>query len=206
MTTNITMHSNNQVLIDAHTLKLLTSCAQAHIEDIESGLEEGLYSEGENQDLPSKRQSLDAAQQLLHKVEPQATKQGEATLIPIVSNYEFKTISDDDLCARCGHCDYQPGQESRCAKSWPGQQDEDGYVQECATFEATSGATPRVFTLAEIQNMADQAANKAVASIQEQLGQTDGGFAATYFSGGAWEVLTGILEGYIRAEIEQQQA
>ncbi len=43
-----------------------------------------------------------------------------------------KSISDDDLCAGCANCHYQPGESSGCGKGWPGREDEDGYVQECA--------------------------------------------------------------------------
>ena len=43
----------------------------------------------------------------------------------------LKSISDDDLCATCQHCEYRPGSESGCKQGWPGMQDGDGYVQEC---------------------------------------------------------------------------
>lgn len=42
-----------------------------------------------------------------------------------------KSISDDDLCASCGHCNYRPGDMSSCSKDWPGYQDMDGYVKVC---------------------------------------------------------------------------
>ncbi|KGH30823.1 hypothetical protein [Comamonas testosteroni] len=42
-----------------------------------------------------------------------------------------KSISDDDLCASCGHCNYCPGDMSSCSKGWPGYQDKDGYVKVC---------------------------------------------------------------------------
>lgn len=45
-----------------------------------------------------------------------------------------KSISDDDLCATCGHCGYNPGELSGCSQGWPGLEDADGYVQECAAF------------------------------------------------------------------------
>ena len=42
-----------------------------------------------------------------------------------------KSISDDDLCASCLNCQYNPGENSTCAKGWPGFEDLDGYVQSC---------------------------------------------------------------------------
>lgn len=42
-----------------------------------------------------------------------------------------KSISDDDICASCGHCNYRPGDMSSCSKDWPGYQDKDGYVKVC---------------------------------------------------------------------------
>ena len=50
-----------------------------------------------------------------------------------------KSISDDDLCSGCRHCDYRPGDMSGCALSWPGLEDENGYVQECANLEQGNG-------------------------------------------------------------------
>lgn len=44
-----------------------------------------------------------------------------------------KSISDDDLCSSCKHCKYQPGELSSCELGWPGKEDEDGYVQSCAS-------------------------------------------------------------------------
>ena len=46
-----------------------------------------------------------------------------------------KSISDDDICSGCSRCDYKPGEMSGCHEGWPGQQDQDGYVQECPSFE-----------------------------------------------------------------------
>ncbi len=57
-------------------------------------------------------------------------------LFPIVlSASQQMTISDDDLCATCQHCRYNPGEESGCAVGWPGHQDADGYVQACEQHE-----------------------------------------------------------------------
>ncbi|MHB1678657.1 MAG: hypothetical protein ACYCSS_14220 [Sulfuriferula sp.] len=59
---------------------------------------------------------------------------GKNTLQPISFSGGAKSISDDDLCAQCRHCNYQPGEMSCCNKEWPGREDADGYVQECESF------------------------------------------------------------------------
>jgi hypothetical protein len=56
----------------------------------------------------------------------------------------------------------------------------------------------------EIQDLADAAANKAIAHIQKHLGQTDGGFAGLHFSGTKWDALLSILADYIKAEASNQ--
>ena len=53
-----------------------------------------------------------------------------------------KSISDDDLCSRCGHCDYRPGEMSQCELNWPGEEDEDGYIQVCVELADKVQATP----------------------------------------------------------------
>lgn len=50
-----------------------------------------------------------------------------------------KSISDDDLCSQCRHCDYQPGDMSCCSLGWTGLEDADGYVQECQPFDQVAG-------------------------------------------------------------------
>jgi hypothetical protein len=48
-----------------------------------------------------------------------------------------RSISDDDLCAKCRFCQYNPGLLSGCnmeSSDWPGEADEDGYIYECAEF------------------------------------------------------------------------
>lgn len=55
----------------------------------------------------------------------------ETTLQPISFSGGHKSISDDDLCSECNHCDYQPGELSSCILDWPGLEDPSGYVQEC---------------------------------------------------------------------------
>lgn len=47
---------------------------------------------------------------------------------------ELKSISDDDLCASCMHRVPCAGDMSRCQLSWPGDEDADGYITECASF------------------------------------------------------------------------
>lgn len=47
---------------------------------------------------------------------------------------ELKSISDDDVCASCMHRVPCAGDMSRCQLSWPGDEDADGYITECASF------------------------------------------------------------------------
>lgn len=56
-------------------------------------------------------------------------------LISARSSYELKSITDDDLCADCGGCDYRPGDLSACELTWSGLEDQDASVQECALYE-----------------------------------------------------------------------
>lgn len=63
--------------------------------------------------------------------------QQKMNLRPISTSGETKSISDDDLCSACSHCDYQPGEMSRCMLSWPGAEDRDGYVQLCPEFSSS---------------------------------------------------------------------
>ena len=55
----------------------------------------------------------------------------------------------------------------------------------------------------EIHELAEDALNAAVALIQQELGQTDGGVAAFGFSGHREVIIKAILSDYIRAEIER---
>lgn len=66
---------------------------------------------------------------------------------PISFSGGVKSISDDDLCASCVHCRYQPGEMSSCIQSFPGLEDDDGYVQECDAFitkDTTRSTAPGV--------------------------------------------------------------
>ncbi len=56
-------------------------------------------------------------------------------LFPITHSSGVKSISDDDLCATCSHCDYKPGEMSGCREGWPGEQDRDDYVLKCPSFK-----------------------------------------------------------------------
>jgi hypothetical protein len=56
---------NRNVIVDLDTFKLLVSSARSHVEDLEGGLEEGLYSAQENPDAANKRHALDASESLL---------------------------------------------------------------------------------------------------------------------------------------------
>lgn len=60
-------------------------------------------------------------------------------LKPISFSGGTKSISDDDLCATCSHCQYRPGEMSECNKDWPGLENSDGYVQECSLFDPIPG-------------------------------------------------------------------
>lgn len=60
-------------------------------------------------------------------------------LRPISFSGGIKSISDDDLCAQCKNCEYRPGDQSGCKKSWPGLEDANGYVQVCGSFGKISG-------------------------------------------------------------------
>jgi len=44
------------------------------------------------------------------------------------------SISDDDLCSDCRHCEYRPGDDSGCVKDFPGETNPDGYVIRCEWF------------------------------------------------------------------------
>lgn len=52
------------IRVPAHVLASLIDMAKSHVEDIESGIEEGIYSASENTDLPDKVADVDAADKL----------------------------------------------------------------------------------------------------------------------------------------------
>lgn len=47
---------------------------------------------------------------------------------------DMASISDDDLCSDCRHCEYRPGDDSGCVKDFPGETNSDGYVIRCEWF------------------------------------------------------------------------
>lgn len=58
-----------------------------------------------------------------------------------------RSISDDDLCARCSHLLYRPGELSLCRLSlpeghWPSRCDEDGYAQSCPSLRLNQHPRP----------------------------------------------------------------
>jgi len=52
------------ISINRQTLAILIACAASHIEDVETGIDEGLYDESENADLAAKKEALAVAQAL----------------------------------------------------------------------------------------------------------------------------------------------
>ena len=69
---------------------------------------------------------------------------------PIAFVVDGKSISDDDICSDCKSCQYAPGELSKCDKGWPGQEDGDGYVRSCASYEL--GADPKACEAALLQH------------------------------------------------------
>ncbi|ADV02160.1 hypothetical protein [Alicycliphilus denitrificans] len=59
----------SKVAIDRNILKVLLACAEHHVEDVETGIEEGLYIKSENTDLQSKQAACAAAAQLVEPAE-----------------------------------------------------------------------------------------------------------------------------------------
>jgi hypothetical protein len=59
----------------------------------------------------------------------------------------------------------------------------------------------KTYTQDDIHMIAENALNAAILSIQDELGQTDGGIAGIYFSGHREEVALDILKSYIQTEI-----
>jgi hypothetical protein len=74
-------------------LATLVSCAQAHIEDIETGIEEGLYVEAENTDLQSKKDAVEAVSLLL---QPHTTTEFPARITPL------ERPQPASECSECG--------------------------------------------------------------------------------------------------------
>lgn len=70
-----------------------------------------------------------------------SARQAPARRVPPALVIFCRSISDDDLCAWCGHLDYQPGDVSLCrrhsANHWPGSQDDNGYFEACPEYAAS---------------------------------------------------------------------
>jgi hypothetical protein len=49
-----------------------------------------------------------------------------------------RDISDDDLCADCQNCNYNPGKKSFCKLDWPAMFNKDGYAVECPSFASVA--------------------------------------------------------------------
>ena len=60
----------------------------------------------------------------------------------------------------------------------------------------------KIYTNDDVHLIAENALNAAILSIQDELGQTDGGVAGIYFSGDREKIVLDILKSYIRTEIE----
>lgn len=70
---------------------------------------------------------------------------------PPTTHRQFLTISDDDLCADCGHLDYHPGESSQCVCPdqthdesevghwWPCTFNAQGYAVSCPCFSKKKG-------------------------------------------------------------------
>lgn len=52
-----------------------------------------------------------------------------------------RSISDDDACASCAHCDYRAGEQSTCSQGWPGQAENAEYVTNCGEHVPTEPST-----------------------------------------------------------------
>jgi len=61
----------------------------------------------------------------------------------------------------------------------------------------------QIYTQEEIQDIADEALNAACRVVQKRLGIKSGDLAALYFQGRTERVITDILRGYIRTEIQE---
>lgn len=71
-----------------------------------------------------------------HYLDERAQETQRQKVVAIAIPGGLKSISDDDLCATCAHCQYQPGEQSGCTRNWPGQQDADGYISSCHEHSA----------------------------------------------------------------------
>ena len=61
----------------------------------------------------------------------------------------------------------------------------------------------KIYTETEVQDRAEEALNAACRVVQEHLSIKSGDLAALYFQGRTERVITDILRGYIRTEIQE---
>jgi hypothetical protein len=64
-----------------------------------------------------------------------------------------------------------------------------------------NSATKQIYTNDDIHIIAENALNAAILSIQDELGQQDGGVAGIYFSGDKEEQILSLFKSYIQTEI-----
>lgn len=109
-------HHAETVAIKMGALATLVRCAASHIEDIESGIEEGLYSKAENLDLAAKQAALDEVQSLLRSRQRSETvKDRDVRYTVLVHGIElargdagtigimFGNLSGENFTHRVGH-------------------------------------------------------------------------------------------------------
>ena len=61
----------------------------------------------------------------------------------------------------------------------------------------------RSLTRYKVDSLAENSLNEMIKNIQDQLGQTDGGFAGNYFMSEKWDFLKKIISDYIQEELVQ---
>lgn len=89
---------SDKVQIYAGMLATLVACAKDHIQDIETGIQEGLYDKADNADLETKKAALNTAS-LLVQVSPDDKKASEPAESP---SGGYFIMCDDDTTA--DHC------------------------------------------------------------------------------------------------------
>lgn len=89
--------SNSNRLIEA--LTVLLAMSQSHVEDIESGLEEGLYDEKDNADLVSKKSAIAEIEQHVEALRNKREKSHvcEAIVTDMVAMYGEAVTNDEEI-------------------------------------------------------------------------------------------------------------
>jgi hypothetical protein len=77
---------------------------------------------------------------------------------------------------------------------------------ECDTVDRPCFEFPKTLTDKDAENLAFKAFTVAIASIQDSLGQTDGGHAGLYFSGELKSAITTIFKNYAKSEFQNTNA